>query len=123
MTKRWGIIAIILATIFTVIIEMWGIANSNYSTFTKIFSTIVYFTVFAFIFMDVYYTIVRWKDLYYIYSLIRDVCWIVVAISFFHLIENWITMGNSGIITLAIITILFTHLSIVLTKLSGKYIK
>lgn len=123
MTKRWGCFAVILAVILAFLMQIWGMKYCNYSSFTLTISTIVYLACFSFLVIDAIYTILRWKDLYYFYSFIRDLCWLVEAVTFFYLIGNWVTMELCNIIILGVLIIVTMYLSFIFTKLSDRYIE
>lgn len=121
MTKRNSIIAVVLAGILAVLLEVVSGYVIEYNIFTRILSIFLYWAMLCFTLIDIsIYTTSKTYKLYHFFSACKDISALLAIITVFHFFGNLQKIEISFVIFHLMLVIVFAFFAIYFAKMAEK---
>lgn len=120
MTKRSRTICIILAVIFTLLLEVATIKIMKYDAFSLVVSAVLYFASILFAVIDVYCTFKKGFNKHHFFSAIRDIGTLGAQLTIYYILGNMETMGTLDAMICSALVLILCYIVIKFGELAKK---
>lgn len=120
MTKRDRIVCLILAAMFTVLIEVITIEVIKYNLFFLIVCGFLYFTNCVFIVLNIYCALTKGFVKYHSYVTIRDIAVLGLQLVVYYFLGNIRGIGIKQLIVVVVLALVFSYITTKFNKQARK---